>query len=105
MRGLKPYCPDMMLKRHVRRRAERLGINKRIGWHTFRRSYASMLKANGEDVKVVQELLRHAKPGSPWSSTPRPIARMPGGRRTGWWRWCARPCCRNISGEKMEAGA
>jgi integrase len=31
-----------------------------IGWHTFRHSYATQLKANGEDVKVVQESLRHA---------------------------------------------
>jgi integrase len=33
---------------------------KRIGWHTFRRTYSSILKDNGEDVKVVQELLRYA---------------------------------------------
>lgn len=26
----------------------------------FRRTYATLLKANGEDVKTVQELLRHA---------------------------------------------
>jgi integrase len=37
----------------------KLGIKKRVGWHTFRRTYATLLKANGEDVKVVQELLRH----------------------------------------------
>src|SRR5579875_2601451 len=36
-----------------------LGINKRVSWHTFRRSYSTLLHANGEDVKVVQELLRH----------------------------------------------
>jgi integrase len=36
------------------------GIQGRIGWHTFRRTYATLLKANGEDVKTVQELLRHA---------------------------------------------
>ncbi len=30
-----------------------------MSWHTFRRTYATILKANGEDVKVVQELLRH----------------------------------------------
>ena len=33
-----------------------------VGWHTFRRTFASLLKANGEDVKVVQELCRHASP-------------------------------------------
>jgi integrase len=58
--GLKPYYPDMLMKHHVRRTAHSLGITKRIGWHTFRRTFASLLKANGEDVKVVQELLRHA---------------------------------------------
>ena len=50
----------MILKRHIQRTAKHLEINKRIGWHTFRRTYASLLKANHEDVKVVQELLRHA---------------------------------------------
>lgn len=34
--------------------------SKSIGWHTFRHSFATLLKANGEDVKVVQESLRHA---------------------------------------------
>ena len=33
---------------------------KHIGWHTFRHSFATLLTANGEDVKVVQESLRHA---------------------------------------------
>jgi integrase len=36
------------------------GINRNIGWHTFRHSFGTLLKANGEDVKTVQELLRHA---------------------------------------------
>ena len=31
-----------------------------IGWHSFRHSFGTLLKANGEDVKTVQELLRHA---------------------------------------------
>jgi integrase len=31
-----------------------------IGWHTFRHSFATLLKANGEDVKVVQASLRRA---------------------------------------------
>ena len=32
----------------------------RIGWHTFRHSYSSMLRHLGVDLKVQQELLRHA---------------------------------------------
>jgi integrase len=59
-KGKRPYWPDMVLKRCIRPLAVKLGIKKRIGWHTFRRSYASLLKRNGADVKVVQELLRHA---------------------------------------------
>ena len=62
-RGRKPYWPDMILHRHIQPLAKKLGIMKTIGWHTFRRSFASILKANGEDVKVVQELCRHATPG------------------------------------------
>ena len=34
-------------------------ITKWIGWPTFRHSYATLLIANGENVKVVQELMRH----------------------------------------------
>ncbi|MBZ5509313.1 MAG: tyrosine-type recombinase/integrase [Acidobacteriia bacterium] len=37
-----------------------VGITQRIGWHTFRHTYSSLLKANGADTKVMQELLRHA---------------------------------------------
>jgi integrase len=46
--------------RAIQPTARKLGITKRIGWHTFRRTYSSILQDNGEDVKVVQELLRHA---------------------------------------------
>jgi len=37
-----------------------LGITKQIGWHSFRRTFATLLKGSGEDVKTVQELMRHA---------------------------------------------
>lgn len=60
MKGQQPYWPENLLRRYIRPAAERCGIRKTIGWHTFRHSYASQLKANGEDVKVVQESLRHA---------------------------------------------
>ena len=41
--------------------ATRLGTSKRIGWHTFRRTIATLLYSGQEsDVKVTQELMRHA---------------------------------------------
>jgi len=36
-----------------------LVIDRRVSGHTFRRTYSTLLHANGEDVKRVQELLRH----------------------------------------------
>jgi len=58
--GERPYWPDSVLTRRLQPTARRLGITKAIGWHTFRRSYASLLLSSGADVKVCQESLRHA---------------------------------------------
>jgi len=32
----------------------------RLGWHAFRHTYSTLLNEHGTDVKVQQELLRHA---------------------------------------------
>src|ERR1035438_6288495 len=48
----------MVLNR--RQRAIRAEITKRLGWHTLRHTFGTWLKANGEDVAVVQSLMRHA---------------------------------------------
>ena len=61
-RGRRPFHPDSLLKRQIRPAALRAGIMRHIGWHTFRHTFSTWLKANGEDVKTVQELLRHANP-------------------------------------------
>ena len=37
--------------------AVELGITERIGWHTFRHTYSSLLRATGADIKVMQERL------------------------------------------------
>jgi integrase len=58
--GKYPFWPDVLLLKIIQPAAVRAGIAKRIGWHTFRHSYSSLLVANGENVKVVQELMRHA---------------------------------------------
>jgi Phage integrase family len=60
MQGQQPYWPDNLMKRYIRPVARKAGIHKQIGWHTFRHTFGTLLKANGEDVKTVQELLRHA---------------------------------------------
>ncbi len=49
-----------MLAKVIRPAAVRAGIKKGIGWHAFRHTYSTTLVANGENVKVVQELMRHA---------------------------------------------
>jgi integrase len=49
-----------IMKRHIRPVATEVGIHKNTGWHTFRHTFGTLLKANGEDVKTVQELLWHA---------------------------------------------
>jgi site-specific recombinase XerD len=48
-----------VMRYHIQPVVKRLGINKRVSWHTFRRIYSTLLQANREDVKVVQEPLRH----------------------------------------------
>ena len=58
--GKEPYWPDNLLKRFVKRAAVRAKITKRVGWHTLRHTYSTLLRANGTDIKVQQELLRHA---------------------------------------------
>jgi integrase len=58
-RGKQPVWLSKVMSYHIQPAGKRLGIMKRIGWHTFRRTYTTLLHTNGEDVKVVQELLRH----------------------------------------------
>jgi len=60
MHGVQPYWPENLLRRHIRPAAKRAGITKVVGWHSFRRSFATLLKGSGEDVKTTQELMRHA---------------------------------------------
>ena len=60
--GELPYWPNAVMVRHVQPAADRAGISKRIGWHTFRHTFATLLQASGAGVKVTQELLRHSSP-------------------------------------------
>jgi len=50
----------MVMRKQINPVAHKLGINKRVGWHTFRHTYSTLLKSTGADLKVMQELMRHA---------------------------------------------
>jgi site-specific recombinase XerD len=61
LNGTRPVSPDTVLKKIIRPATTRAGImGKMIGWHSFRHSLATNLRALGIDVKIAQELLRHA---------------------------------------------
>lgn len=58
--GRKPYWYQSLMRNRIRVLARRVGISKKMGWHTFRHTCATLLRASGADIKVAQELLRHA---------------------------------------------
>jgi len=58
--GRKPYWCQSLMRNQIGKVARSIGITKKIGWHTFRHTCATLLRASGADIKVVQELLRHA---------------------------------------------
>jgi integrase len=58
--GKQPLWPSSAMSKHIRPAAIRAGIKKHVRWHVFRHSAATIMKKNGEDVKTVQEFLRHA---------------------------------------------
>jgi integrase len=60
-KGNKPLSPDSILEKSVRPALARIGVvGKRIGWHSFRHSLATNLRALGIDIKFAQELMRHS---------------------------------------------
>jgi integrase len=59
-RGRKPIWGQAILRRYIRPVAQRVGIQKRFGWHTFRHTYSTLLRSVGTEFKVMQELLRHS---------------------------------------------
>ena len=41
--GKTPLWPDSLRAKVLQPTARRVGIKKRVGWHTFRRTYSSLL--------------------------------------------------------------
>ena len=59
-RGRNPYWGQCLMRTFIRPAALKVGIVRPIGWHRFRHTYSSRLRQNRTDIKVTQELLRHA---------------------------------------------
>ena len=57
--GKQPYWVSKLMQQHIKPKAAKLGIPLK-GWHTLRHSYTTLLRQNGNNPKVVQDLLRHA---------------------------------------------
>ena len=63
LKGKKPPRANMLLADQLRPAALTIGVvapPRAFGFHTFRRTLASVLVANSYDPKLVQELLRHS---------------------------------------------
>lgn len=55
----RPRWHGIMLTDHIKPAASRAGIG-RVGWHTFRHTFSSILHDAGTNMAVQKELLRHA---------------------------------------------
>jgi integrase len=59
-RGKQFVWLSTVMRDYIQPMARKLGIEKKMSWHSFRHTFSSILNGNGEDVKVVQEFLRHS---------------------------------------------
>ncbi len=55
----RPRWQESILHRQLKPAGLRAGLG-RVGWHTFRHSYSTLLRSAHVDLKVQQELLRHS---------------------------------------------
>jgi integrase len=59
-KGTQPYWPGALFRAQLQPALKAAGIPGNVGWHTLRHTFGTLMKANGEDMKTIQELLRHA---------------------------------------------
>ena len=58
--GRWPYLAQQIMQHHFLPVARKLGITERIGRHTFRHTYSTLLRSTGAELKIMQELLGHS---------------------------------------------
>lgn len=59
-KGQTAYWPGSLFRAHLKPALEAAGIVSKVGWHTLRHTFGTLMKANGKDIKTIQKLLRHA---------------------------------------------
>lgn len=59
-KGKQPYWPGALFRVYLSPALATAGIPGNVGWHTLRHTFGTLMKANGEDIKTIQELLRHS---------------------------------------------
>ena len=57
---MRHHVLESVLQKAVKRAALQAGIDKRVGCHTLRHSFATHMLENGVNIRVLQELLGHA---------------------------------------------
>jgi len=58
--GRQPYWPTAAMEDYIWPAAHGAGISKRVGWHTFRDTFGTLVNTNGADVATTQALMRRA---------------------------------------------
>jgi integrase len=72
-RGKRPYRGNSIVRRQLKLATKKTGITTPVGWHTFRRSIATWLIENEENVKITQEILRHRHVGTTLDLYAKPV--------------------------------
>jgi integron integrase len=57
---MRHHVLESALQKAVKRAAEKAGIDKKVGCHTLRHSFATHMLENGVNIRILQELLGHA---------------------------------------------
>jgi integron integrase len=57
---MRHHVLESVLQKAVKRAAEQAGIDKKVGCHTLRHSFATHMLENGVNIRILQDLLGHA---------------------------------------------